>query len=147
MQYTTEIKVRYAETDQMGIVHHSRYFPWFEVARTEFLEEYGIQYGELEKQGVMFPLIKAQAEYHQGAKYGDTVLVKVQMKELRIVRCQLIYEVIRKADGALLVTGLTEHAFVDSATFQPINLKKKQPMVWRQLEKALEKESNDAKVK
>ena len=50
MQYTTEIKVRYAETDQMGIVHHSRYFPWFEVARTEFLEEYGIQYGELEKQ-------------------------------------------------------------------------------------------------
>lgn len=138
MKYVSELKVRYAETDQMGIVHHSRYFPWFEVARTEFLEAYGIQYGELEKQGVMFPLIKAQAEYHQGAKYGDTVFVSVEMKELRIVRCQLTYEVTRKADGALLATGLTEHAFVDSTTFQPLNLKKQRPEVWKQLERGMQ---------
>ncbi|MBQ6558755.1 MAG: thioesterase family protein, partial [Clostridia bacterium] len=68
MSYTSEtfLTVRYAETDMMGIVHHSRYYPWFEVARTEFIKKTGLTYTEMEQMGILLPLTETGAKYHLG---------------------------------------------------------------------------------
>ncbi|MDK2799734.1 MAG: acyl-CoA thioester hydrolase [Clostridiales bacterium] len=129
----TKIKVRYVETDQMGIVHHSNYFAWFEVGRTEFFEETGLSYREIEEQGIFFPLIESACQYKEGAKYQDEIIIKTWIQALGGVRATFYYEVIREKDYKTLATGKTVHAFVNRA-FKPINLKKVNPKVWEKLE-------------
>ena len=128
----TPITVRYAETDQMGIVHHSRYYPWFEIARSDFIKQSGMSYGEMEEAGVLLPLIETGAKYFEGMRYDEEAIVYCRISELGIVRCTFEYEVYRKPDHKLMVTGITKHAFVD-AQFRPINLKKKHPEIWEKI--------------
>lgn len=89
----THLTVRYAETDMMGIVHHSRYYPWFEVARTDFIKKIGMSYTEMEKMGIMLPLTETAAKYYYGLKYEDEVLVTCKMTRLTVARCEFTYEV------------------------------------------------------
>ncbi len=107
----TEIRVRYAETDMMGIVYHANYLAWFEVGRTELLRAHGIPYRALEAQGFRLPVIEVQARYHRPALYDDIVTVVSRMKEQPCVRLRLDYEV--EARGLKLVTGHTLHAFIN----------------------------------
>ena len=123
----TELTVRYAETDQMGIVHHSVYPIWYEAGRTDYIKMFGISYTEMEAAGVMMPLINLTCHYGIPAKYEDVVVVETRATKLSAAKMVLYYEVKRRSDGVLLGSGTTEHGFVDSKTFKPINVKKKLP--------------------
>lgn len=107
----TELRVRYAETDMMGIVYHANYLAWFEVGRTEMLRSYGIPYRSLEELGYRLPVIEVQARFHRPALYDDIVTVVSKLKELPTVRFRIDYEV--RARDQLLVTGHTLHAFIN----------------------------------
>ena len=132
--FGTKIEVRYGETDKMGVVYHSRYFPWFEVAREKLLEGYGIRYADLEKDGIMLPLVDCYCKFKKGAKYGDTVVVNAVLEKLGVASCKFVYSVVREADGVLLAEGYTSHGFVDS-DFVPVNVKKVYPNIYNILEK------------
>lgn len=111
LQSKTQVVVRYAETDMMGVVYHGNYLPWFEIGRTQLLKEHGVPYRQLEAEGFFLPVVEVQAKYHRPALYDDTVTVITTMKEKPGVRITLDYE-IRRGD-TLLVTGKTVHAFMD----------------------------------
>ena len=107
----TQITVRYAETDMMGIVYHGNYLPWFEVGRTTLLKECGLPYKELEAQGYHLPVIELGVKYTRPALYDDTVTIITRMHEKPTLRIRLDYEVRRGEE--LLVTGFTTHAFIN----------------------------------
>jgi acyl-CoA thioester hydrolase len=134
---TTELTVRYAETDQMAIVHHSNYYVYFEAAREDFIKGAGFEYRDMEEQGVMMPLVETQCRYIEGAKYADVLLIETSFAELSPVKVALQYAVIRKADGKVLAKGKTVQAFVDKENFKIVNLKKKFPELWMKLESLL----------
>jgi acyl-CoA thioester hydrolase len=115
----TQINVRYAETDMMGIVYHGSYLPWFEVGRTTLLKECGINYRDLEAQGFRLPVIELGTKFFKPALYDDTVTVITWLKERPLLRIRLDYEV-RRGDE-LLVTGFTIHTFInkDGAPVRP----------------------------
>lgn len=138
MAYISEtyLTVRYAETDMMGIVHHSRYYPWFEMARTEFVKKTGMTYSEMEKAGVLLPLTETGAKYIYGLKYEDEVMVTCRLTKLSVARCEFEYEVYRLPDKNLASKGITKHGFVDK-DFKPINLKKTNPDIWERLKKLM----------
>ena len=140
MKYETRITVQYYETDMMGIVHHSRYYPWFEVARTDFIKKSGMTYTEMEKMGIMLPLTETGAKYYYGLKYEDEVLVKCKLVKMSVARCEFEYEVYKLPEMKLMTTGMTGHGFVSSETFTPINLKKSYPDVWEKMNDLLYKE-------
>jgi len=119
----TKIKVRYVETDQMGIVHHSNYFNWFEVGRTEFFNQIGLSYKEIESSGIVLPLINANCNYKIPAKYEDELIIQTRIEEVKFAKSKLVYEVIRITDNKVLATGYTVHAFANKL-FKPINLKR-----------------------
>jgi len=112
-QTTSSVRVRYAETDKMGVVYHSNYLIWFEIGRTDWLRATGCSYRELEADGIQLPVIEAHCEYRQGARYDDDVEIRTRAKKLSPVRVQFDYEAIRRADGARLATGHTVHATID----------------------------------
>ena len=115
------VRVRYAETDQMGVVYYANYFVWFEVGRSELLRSLGWSYREMEADGVMLPVIDARCEYRQGARYDDQLDVMTRGQMISPVRLQFDYEVARRADGAVTAVGRTLHAAV-SAVGKPCRL-------------------------
>ena len=112
-QTTSSVRVRYAETDKMGVVYHSNYLIWFEVGRADWLREIGCTYREMEADGIQLPVIEAHCEYRRGARYDDDVEITTRAKTLSPVRIQFDYEAIRRADGVRLATGHTVHATID----------------------------------
>lgn len=137
----TELTVRYAETDQMGIVHHSVYPIWYEAGRTDYIKMFGISYTEMEAAGVMMPLINLTCHYGIPAKYEDVVVVETRATKLSAAKMVLYYELKRKSDGVLLGSGTTEHGFVDSKTFKPINVKKKLPELFAKISEDIMEEN------
>ncbi len=135
----TYLTVRYAETDMMGIVHHSRYYPWFEMARTDFIKKSGITYTEMENMGVLLPLTETGAKYIYGLKYEDEVMVTCKLTKLSVARCEFGYEVYKLPEMKLMSTGRTAHGFVNRE-FVPINLKKQYPDLWEKLTELLTEE-------
>ena len=129
MTVDTRIRVRYKETDQMGVVHHSNYYVWFEVARTEYLRKQGISYSEMEKRGIMLPLTETHCKYLQGAKYDDIVIVRTYMSRFSGARITMEYDVIREMDDCLLAKGKTVHAITDN-NLKPINIRKVDPKLY-----------------
>jgi acyl-CoA thioester hydrolase len=109
----TRLRVRYAETDRMGVVYYANYLVWFEVARTEWLRETGWTYREMELEGVSLPVIEAHAEYRRPARYDDEILISTRMQVVTPVRVRFDYEVWRAGDDAPLATGHTVHAALD----------------------------------
>ncbi|OHW62046.1 putative esterase [Andreesenia angusta] len=128
----TEIRVRYSETDQMGVVYHANYLAWFEVGRVEYLRDIGLDYRAMESQGIMVPVLEVNCKYRHPAKYDDIVTVETRLSEVKRAKFYFEYMVFRKEDSELLATGRTEHIFVDSE-FRPINLKKQHPQMWEKL--------------
>jgi acyl-CoA thioester hydrolase len=112
-QTTSAVRVRYAETDKMGVVYHSNYFIWFEIGRTDWLRETGRNYRELEESGIQLPVIEAHCVYKQGARYDDDVDICTKAVKLSPLRVQFDYRAIRRADGQLLATGHTVHVAID----------------------------------
>ena len=118
---TSLVRVRYAETDKMGIVYYANYLIWFEVGRTDWLRGTGWTYRSMEEEGVQLPVIEAHCEYRQGAKYDDEVEIRTKGRKLSPVRVQFDYEVVRRADDAVLATGHTVHASID-LTGRPVRM-------------------------
>ena len=105
-----EIEVRYAETDQMGVVHHRNHLVWFELARTRFCEMAGWSYPKIEDLGFYLMLRKAELDYRHAARYGDVVRVKTWISKLKSRSIRFAYEIHR--ENLLLATGMTEHLWV-----------------------------------
>ena len=110
---TSIVRVRYAETDKMGIVYYANYLVWFEIGRTDWLRDTGWTYRAMEEDGIQLPVIEAHCEYRQGARYDDEVEIRTRAQKLSPVRIQFDYEAVRRADGAVLATGYTVHATID----------------------------------
>ncbi|KGA97267.1 hypothetical protein AJ85_04480 [Alkalihalobacillus alcalophilus ATCC 27647 = CGMCC 1.3604] len=123
---STKIAVRYAETDQMGVVHHSNYVVWFEVGRTEFIKELGFSYAEMERDGILSPVIDLQVSYKQPTTYGEEVSIHTWVEEYDGIRVKYGYEVKNKA-GQLCVTGNSVHVCVKKDNFRPISIRKTLP--------------------
>jgi acyl-CoA thioester hydrolase len=109
------LRVRYAETDKMGVVYYANYFVWFEVARADLLRSLGWSYREMEHAGVSLPVIAAHCEYHRPARYDDELEVRTEGRVLSPVRMEFKYEVWRPADAVLAASGHTVHAALDTS--------------------------------
>jgi len=136
MENKTVIRVRYKETDQMGVVYYGNYFTWFEVGRNEFFRNLNLECGELERKDVFLPVIETGCKYINSAKFDDEVLIKTELVELRGVRFRLNYTIYRVSDNTLIAEGFTRHAFVDRE-LKPINFKRRYPEAWSTLENLL----------
>jgi len=95
----TEIRVRYAETDQMGRAHHMAYIAWFELGRTEMMRQNGLSYALMEKQGILLPVVRLEVDYLKGLEYEEVVDVHTSVSEVRSRRVQFDYRLIRRTDG------------------------------------------------
>ncbi|HEX9062717.1 MAG TPA: thioesterase family protein [Clostridia bacterium] len=128
---------RYAETDQMGIVHHSNYPVWFEAGRTEFFKNIGIPYSKIEEMGILLPLSHMDCSFKSPARYEDEIIVKTKIRKMTCVKIEFNYEVLNSKDGRLLAVGSTSHAWTDR-TLKPLNIKKHQAELCEMLEMALD---------
>ncbi len=130
----TKLVTRYEETDQMGIIYHSNYFVYFEVGRTDFLKNYGMNYKDMEELGIILPVIEVNCKYKVSAKYADELIIKTTIEKLSPTRITFNYKIVREVDGVLLADGFTEHAFVSKESGRPMNLKKIHKEVYLKLE-------------
>lgn len=118
ISFETKIRVEYHHTDQMGIVHHSNYVKFFEVARAEWLRAMGITYAEMERRGVMMPIVDVAVKYRNPALYDELISVTAFVDEAPMARMTFRYEV-RGEDGREIATGSTTLGFIDSQTRRP----------------------------
>ena len=109
-----QVRVRYAETDAMGVVHHANYFVWFELGRTEYTRAVGLAYREVEARGVRLVVIEASARFHAPARYDDVVVIRTAVSDVSKATLVFAYEA-RLPAGTLLVDGQTVHAATDLA--------------------------------
>ncbi len=111
----SRVRVRYAETDQMGVVYHANYFVWFEVGRVEFLRRLGFSYREMEQsEGCHIAVVDARCRYKAPARYDDEIIVRTQLKSVRESLVRFAYELVRASDDALLAEGETTHLVVNT---------------------------------
>jgi acyl-CoA thioester hydrolase len=123
--YQTRVRVRYAETDQMGVVYHSNYIIWFEVGRVEMLRDLGFSYREMETQDALnLAVVEVRCRFKAPATYDDLVLVRTRLVNVRDSLLHFTYEILRERDGTLLAEGETVHLVVDSG-FKRIPLPEK----------------------
>lgn len=108
-----ELRVRYAETDQMGLAHHRHYLAWCELGRTALMRERGMPYGELERRGILLPVTRAVLEYRDGARFDERVRVETRIERVRSRGVSFRYLVLRVEDGAVLARVRTELVCTD----------------------------------
>jgi acyl-CoA thioester hydrolase len=116
--FPVRVRARYAETDQMGVVHHAVYPVWFEVARSALARALGVPYGEWERDGTFLVVAELRCRYRRPARYDEEVTVLVRVSEVASRRVVFSYRV-ERASGELLVEGETVHLTVDRATGRP----------------------------
>jgi acyl-CoA thioester hydrolase len=106
----TRLRVRYAETDQMGVVYHANYFIWFEIGRVEYLRQLGFSYRDMEKDdGCFIAVVDARCRYKAPARYDDELIVRTHIRNARESLIHFGYKLLRVTDGALLAEGETTH--------------------------------------
>ena len=109
------LRVRYAETDQMGVVYHANYFVWFEVGRVEFLRQLGFSYRDMEQNDACFiAVVDARCRFKAPARYDDEIIVRTHLKNVRESLVHFGYEALRASDGLLLAEGETTHVVTDA---------------------------------
>lgn len=136
MIFEYEHLIQFYETDAMRIVHHSNYLRWFEEARLVWLSEIGYSYKQMEDEGIMIPVLSAQAEYKQMLAFGSTAIIRLRISHFTPVRMTVEYKVYNKETGDLTTTGSTSHCFLDAETQRPLSLKRKHPDILAAFEKA-----------
>ncbi|BFT70321.1 thioesterase family protein [Paenibacillus sp. P36] len=142
--YQHQLRVRYAETDQMGVVYHANYLNWFEIGRTELIRELGYPYRRIEEQGLLLPVVEADLKFKKPARYDDLVSVNTRVLEMTSVRLHFTYEIrkvnedaaegVEENSGELLVTGTTRHVWVNPS-WRPVRIEKEAPELWQLLSK------------
>ena len=119
IEFASLLRVRYADTDKMGIVYYGKYFEYFEVARTEMLRAYGLPYSEIEAAGYGLPVLEASARYLRGAKYDDLLRITARMRAVVSPKLAIEYLVQLDETGDLVAQGSTTLVFVLSSTGKP----------------------------
>lgn len=132
---TKEIEVRYAETDQMGVVYHANYLVWMELGRTQILKDLGFDYADMEADGILSPVLDIQASYKKPLRYGEQAIVKTWIDEYDGFRVSYGYEIYTES-GQLAFTGFSKHVCVKKESFRPISIKKRYPDWHEAYEKA-----------
>lgn len=117
--HKTYVKVRYAETDQMGVVHHGNYADYLEIARLDWLDELGVSYKSMEKEGVMLPVYEMHFKYIKSALFDDTLKIVTKLRRIPSVKIEFDYEIYNQEDD-LLTTASTVLVFMDVKTRKPI---------------------------
>ena len=115
----TEIRVRYADTDQMRIVYYGKFFEYFEQGRSDLLRSIGLPYSQIEEMGFYIPVIEAHAEYRRSAQYDHLLKVVTHLRQMPVTRVRLDYEVMKDGEAGILAEGHTIHSFVRSTTGKP----------------------------
>jgi len=113
------VRIRYGETDQMGVVHHGNYALYLEMGRTEWLREFGISYNDMEKNGIMLPVISMALNFKKSAYYDDVIKVKTQLKKTPSVKIEFEYQITNENDE-ILVEANTTLAFINMKTKRPM---------------------------
>ncbi len=119
----------YYETDKMGIVHHSNYLRWLEEARLDFLEQVGFPYDEMEKDGIMIPVLSSMCQYKHAVRFNETVCIKMHLEEFNGLKFRISYVVTDKDTDEIRLIAETAHFFVDS-NLKPIRIKKIKPDIY-----------------
>ena len=132
----TPLIVRYAETDRMGVVHHSNYPIWFEAGRTDFIKKMGMPYSLIEENGAMLPLLELKCTFKSFARYEDEIVVRTHIKDHTGTRLLFHYEVCKAGESRVLTEGETLHVWTDSS-LKPVNIKKYRPEIHKLIEKAV----------
>lgn len=111
----SRVRVRYAETDQMGVVYHANHFIWFEIGRVDLMRQLGFNYRDLERDhGCFIPVVDARCRYKAPAHYDDEIIVRTHIKNVRESVIHFGYELVRASDGELLAEGETTHMVIDA---------------------------------
>jgi acyl-CoA thioester hydrolase len=131
----TTLNVRYAETDRMGVVHHSNYPVWFEVGRTDFIRKMGLPYSKIEENGAMLPLLELHCKYKGFARYEDEIIIKTYIKEYTGTRLLFHYDVLRSGEDKVITEGETLHVWTNTG-LKPVNLIKFKPEIYELIQKA-----------
>jgi len=118
IHHSTEYRIRYSDTDKMGVVYHGNYLRFFEIARTEMLRSMGLPYAELERSGYMLPVLESYAAYLLPATYDDLLHLHASIEDEVAAKMTIQYSITRQDDT--LVTGWTRHVFVTSHNFKPV---------------------------
>lgn len=117
--YLSKLRVRYAETDQMGVVHHGNYAEYLELARIEWMEQYGISYKNMEDDGVMLPVYEMTFKFKRPAKFDDLLTIETSLCEEPNVKIEFTYKIYNQ-EGILLTTARTVLVFMDAKTKKPM---------------------------
>lgn len=117
--YETELRVRYEETDAMGVVYYANYFVWFEIARTEYLRRHGISYRELEEKGIYLMVASAQCQYKSPARYDDIVTIQAWIGDVGNASLKFGYSVL--VGKRIIATGESVHVFTDKK-YKPVKI-------------------------
>lgn len=113
--HVTQIRVRYGETDKMGVVYHANYFQYFEVGRTDLIRDYGKTYADLEAEGILLPVVELDARFHLPARYDDVLSIETRVTDVTVVRVRFEYTIRRHSDDGLIAKGSTVLASVTPA--------------------------------
>lgn len=134
---TTEVRVRYADTDAMGVVYHANYLVWFEVGRGELMRDWGIPYAGFEDRGIMVPVVDGQLKWRYPAKYDDLLQVETRVEGLTPARVTFAYRITKVEDGTLCCEGSTTHGFL-GPNGRPGALPKLAPDLWVRFREQME---------
>ncbi|GHS92710.1 acyl-CoA thioester hydrolase [Synergistales bacterium] len=113
--FTYKTRVRYGETDQMGVAYYGRYLDWFEMGRTELCRARGKAYGDWEKEGIFLPVVEANCRYKSSLFYDDIIDIATAIKDINNVSVTFVNKIKRESSGKLAAEGWTRHAFVDKS--------------------------------
>ena len=113
-EFSTEVRVRYADTDQMGVVYYANYLVWLEVARTEFLRSSGIDYRNIEKEKQLaLPVVEAYCKYKAPARYDEIIMIRIKVSQVKNSSLRFNYSLFNKENNELLAVAYTTHVFID----------------------------------
>jgi acyl-CoA thioester hydrolase len=119
------IRVRYAETDQMGVVYHGNYITYLEVGRVEYMRSIGFVYKDFEKEGYVMPVVHCAVDYKNPALYDDELIIETRVEELPTSKITFLYDIKRKSDDKLICSAKVILVFLNAQTFRPMKASEK----------------------
>jgi len=121
-----QVEIRYADTDQMGVVYHANYVIWMEIGRTQLIRDLGYDYTKLEEMGIVSPVIELNVQYKKAMRYGQVATVRTWVEQHDKLRTTYRYEILHE-DGSVAATGTTVNILVTKENFRPVPLRKIDP--------------------
>jgi len=125
----TKIRVRYSDVGRMGYANQAHFYDWMDIAKENFIKQYGVTYKEIEDQGYFFPIVESRCRFKNPACYDDELTIRIKIAELGAIKVSFSYEIVRERDYKVIALATSVHAFVDRE-FKPAVLKKAFPKLY-----------------